>query len=228
MPSRSIDFGKPIPLFPLASCVLMPHATVPLHVFEPRYRVMTRDAIDGDRLIAMATFGGDDWKAEYAGNPPIRDVVCVGFRVRHHQLPDGRYNLLLQGVCRAKVEEEWLEGPYRIGQLEPIEAEPPMEIDLEEPRKRLERLLGDASLTQLASINSIRNWLSAEIPTPTLVDLAILSVTQDREDRYAMLAEADVVARATWLEHHLQQMRHTCQIAERIGASKTDDGMNLN
>lgn len=224
----TIDFAKPIPLFPLPSCALLPHATVPLHVFEPRYQKMTQEALDSHGLIAMAVFQGDKWQQQYHGKPPIREHVCVGYIVQHQQLQDGRYNILLQGVCRAKVVKELPHESYRMAMLEPTETESVMEIDLDDRRQRIEAMLKRPRLRQLAAIHAIGKWLSREVPTTAMIDLAILTLSQDNERRYAMLAEADVEKRADWLEHHLQQTDDLLAVAERLGPAVTDDGIPLN
>src|SRR3954466_5571076 len=104
-----------VPLFPLPSVVLFPRAVLPLHIFEDRYRAMTADALEGDRLIAMALLR-PGWEKSYYGRPAIEPVVCVGRIVSHEKLADGKYNFLLQGLVRAVVVREHLqhETPYRI------------------------------------------------------------------------------------------------------------------
>lgn len=226
--SLTIDFSRPVPLFPLGNCVLLPHATIPLHVFEPRYLRMVSDALDTNGLIAMATFEGEGWKLDYEGKPPIRGHVCVGLILRHERLPDGRYTILLQGICRARVRRELEHDPYRVALLEPTEAEPAMEIDLEDRREHIECLLDDPLMEQLASVKAIRNWMSREIPTPVLIDLSILALVHDTGDRYRMLVETDADARAAFLEHFLETTRKTLRIASRFGSGKSEEGWNLN
>ncbi len=206
----------------------MPRARLPLHIFEPRYRAMVRDALDSRGLIAMATFNGRDWGKEHLGDPPIRPCVCVGYIVRHERLEDGRYNILLHGVARAKVVDEIDHQPYRKARLEPIEHGSAMEIDLDEIRRRLETLLGDPLLKQLAAINTVNNWLSDEIPTAAMVDLAILTVCENTVCRYAMLAEPDLESRARWLERHLSDTRRTLEMASKLGEGRSEDGWALN
>jgi Lon protease-like protein len=226
--SLTLDFDKPLPLFPLSGCVLLPHATVPLHIFEQRYKTMTRDALDSHGLIAMASYERAPSNAEDMFGPAVRPCVCVGYILRHQNLDEGRYNILLQGLCRASIRKEIDHEPYRLAFVEPIEPEPPMEIDLDTHRQQLETLLRDDALQQLASVSSIRNWLSDEIPTPALVDLATLTVCADGDQRYTMLAEPDVMRRATWLEQHLRQTRHTLELAARYDDGPTDEGFTLN
>ena len=219
------DWRKPIPLFPLQHCVLLPHATIPLHIFEPRYRAMMASVLDSHGLIAMATFEGDAWMADYQGKPPIRPCVCVGLVVRHEKLPDGRYNLLLQGLARARVAREPPHDPYRVAMLEPVEPRTPMEIDLDDLRRTLEALLGDPGLTDHDGVAAVRNIVSGEIPTAVLIDLAALACMQDNEQRYAMLAEPDAAARGRML---VRWLRHARAAAAGEPTPLWDDEPGLN
>jgi len=224
----TIDFGKPIPLFPLRTCVLLPHATVPLHVFEPRYRAMVRDVLDSAGLIAMAVYSDRPTPLDQGG-PPLSPHACLGYVARHERLPDGRYHILLQGLCRVRIARELdADTPYRVARLEPTETDPPMEIDLGAQRRRLESLLGDQTLGQLASIKALGAWVRPDMPTLALIDLVTLAVCRDARQRYAMLAETDAAARSRWLEDFLDDTRHTLEIANRVGPSVTEDGTHLN
>jgi Lon protease-like protein len=94
-----------IPLFPLSDVVLFPGCVAPLHIFELRYRQMTEAALQGGRLIGMVTVRPDA-REEMGGNPPIYAVGCAGLITDHERLPDGRYNIVLRGVKRFRVESE--------------------------------------------------------------------------------------------------------------------------
>ncbi|HYE61076.1 MAG TPA: LON peptidase substrate-binding domain-containing protein [Phycisphaerales bacterium] len=125
--SIQVNFGKAMPLFPLDAVTLLPQQLLPLHVFEERYRQMVEHALDGSGQIAMAVFAGDQWKQNYHGRPPLRPAVCVGQIVQHEKLADGRYNVLVQGVCRARIIHElpMEEGRlYRLAMLEPVGLDP--------------------------------------------------------------------------------------------------------
>lgn len=225
----TIDFSKPIALFPLDNCVLLPHTTIPLHIFEQRYRAMTRDAIDSSGLIAMAIFDGDRYKTEYEGQPPIRDHVCVGYIVHHDRLVDGRYNMLLQGVARARIEQELLPeaGGYRHAILRPIE-ERVMEIDLDRVRRGIEGELQDPQLRKLACVGNVCNWLSPDLPTPAVVDLTWQALARDTQTRYEVLSEPSSIVRADRLLHLLKRTRRTLAMAEAMGPSMSETGLSLN
>ena len=132
--SIQVNFGRPMPIFPLDAVTLLPQQVLPLHIFEPRYRQLVDHALDGSGQIAMAVFEGDDWKQDYHGRPSIRPAVCIGQIIQHEKLMDGRYNLLLQGICRARVIEELPPEDgreYRLALLEPVGLDPATQVIIE-------------------------------------------------------------------------------------------------
>jgi uncharacterized protein len=223
-----IDFAKPVPLFPLNACVLLPHATAPLHIFEDRYRQMTHDALDSTGLIAMATFQGEQWRNNYQASPPVKPCVCIGYIARHERLDDGRYNILLQGICRARIQKETDSPSYRSAILQPFENDPPKDIDLEPCREQIEQLLADPLLRQWTQIGAVNNFLSKEIPTAAMLDLAAMALCRCAKDRYAILAEPCPCQRAEWLRKMLLRTRETLGRAQRQGTCLSDDGLALN
>ena len=101
-----------IPLFPLPNVVHFPRVLLPLHIFEPRYRAMVRDALSGARLIGMVLLRGD-WQADYLGTPPIFQHGTAGEIVRSDELPDGRFNIILRGAREFRVRSEMQRALYR-------------------------------------------------------------------------------------------------------------------
>src|SRR6476619_1113100 len=92
-------------LFPLPNLVFFPHVMQPLHIFEPRYRQMTTDALAGDRFIAMV-LPLPGWEKDYAGAPALHPIGCIGKITADQVLDDGRFNLLLRGLARVKIVSE--------------------------------------------------------------------------------------------------------------------------
>ena len=101
-----------IPVFPLPNVVFFPRMPLPLHIFEPRYREMVRDAARGARLIGMALLRGD-WERDYQGRPPIFAVGTVGEMVRVEELPDGRFDIVLRGLREYTIVRELERAAYR-------------------------------------------------------------------------------------------------------------------
>ncbi len=147
------DAGIPtrFPIFPLPNLVLFPDVKLPLHIFEPRYRQMTSDTLAGERVIGMTLLRPP--VASDQGRSPVYEVGCAGRISQCVELPDGRYNLLLDGECRFRILREVdLGTPYRV-----IDAElcPEPELDahsghgIDDLRERIEvrvrELLRDAA-----------------------------------------------------------------------------------
>lgn len=107
-----------IPLFPLPGVVLLPGALLPLHIFEPRYRVMVAEALAGEGTIGMAMIRAG---SELAGpTPEIHPVGGAGRIVESEELPDGRYNIVLEGQFRYRVLAESPPAPYRVAEVEEL------------------------------------------------------------------------------------------------------------
>jgi Lon protease-like protein len=147
----AIDFDLPIPVFPLPNLVLLPVAIQPLHIFEPRYREMVAHVLTGRPYIALA-FLEPGYEARYYTHlARIRPIVCVGRLLRHEKLDDGRYNILLQGVTRARVLSEDQECSYRRGLMRPLPpADKPAAAADSQIRRRLLRLIEMPHLHGLA------------------------------------------------------------------------------
>ena len=128
-----------VPLFPLPNVVLFPRVFLPLHIFEPRYREMVRDALAADRTIGMVLLR-DGGAAGGAGNPAVFPTGCAGLITHCEQLPDGRYNIVLRGLYKFRIVEEDQSRSYRRASVETL-AEPDDADGLREARRRLERLL---------------------------------------------------------------------------------------
>ena len=100
-----------LPLFPLPT-VLFPGAMLPLHIFEPRYRQMIRDALESHRALAVVLIKNPALVDEH-GHPAIADVAGAGVIVDHAELPSGRFNVLIRGRARVRISELPFIEPYR-------------------------------------------------------------------------------------------------------------------
>ena len=89
-----------VPVFPLAGALLFPRGHLPLHIFEPRYREMIKDAMAGDKLIAMVQ------PRDSQEPPALFDVGCLGHISECEPLTDGRYNIVLEGLGRFRIARE--------------------------------------------------------------------------------------------------------------------------
>jgi Lon protease-like protein len=196
-------------LFPLPNLVLYPHVMQPLHIFEDRYREMVEDALAGDKLIAMAVLE-PGWEDEYDSRPPIAPYACLGKIVAHHRLPDGRYNLLVLGLQRVRIDEE----------LEPLRSFRLASVELLDDEYEFEASSSDNALQQRL-VSAFRNNLPCECETPEqleklmtgevplglLTDLAAYALPLETAVKQELLAECSVSARAKILLSEVERFK---------------------
>jgi len=201
----------PVPVFPLPGVVLFPHAELPLHIFELRYRTLVRDAISAERVIALATLSAG-WEEDYHGSPPFHELGCVARIEAVEWLPNDRYELRVRGLTRVHFGRVRREFPYRACDVEPLIDAPYSETDpLAEVAR--EGLLSER--TRLAPLGT-EAWLSP----PTVAEGASLAVvagvigTSARlpaDDKLALLAEDRVPERARLLRELLRRIAAPAQ-----------------
>jgi hypothetical protein len=213
-----VNFGRPMGLFPLSGVVLLPQQVMPLHIFEPRYRQLIGRSLDGAGQFAMASFAGQRWKQEYHGRPPIRPAVCVAQIVQHETLGDGRFNVLIHGVCRARVERELPAGDetlFREAVLEPLGEDPeapPPEVSAAR-RWAIERF-ERGGLGRLAIAEKVGEYLKSDaVPDSAAMDVLAFALVREEEARYALLSEPDAAARARLVRRELSGLDRTIVLA---------------
>jgi Lon protease-like protein len=134
-----------VPLFPLPGAILFPRSQIPLHIYEPRYREMVKDSIEGSGQVAMI----QPLRLDDDNAAPLYEVGCVGELVGIEELEDGRFNIVLLGSHRFRlVREAEVDSPYRCADVD-IEAfddsEPdPLSLGARAEVEREARRLGDA------------------------------------------------------------------------------------
>lgn len=187
-------------VFPLPSAILLPGGLLPLHIFEPRYRALVRDCLASDRVMAMALLAADREPGAET-QPPTRAIACAGVIEQHEALPDGRFNILLRGICRVRLvrEREGRDG-YRQFIAEPV---------------------ADAAEVEDSSLRSALLDLSTRIPPESaqpllqmtaharggaLADAIANAVISDPDELAQILGELSVQDRVDRVREHLSKV----------------------
>lgn len=196
-----------VSVFPLPEMVLLPRVLLPLHMFEPRYVEMTADALAGEPFLAVAMLR-DDWQPLYYTNrAPIHDTVGIGQIVAAEELDDGKYNVLLRGVARARVVEEFGGKAYRRGRIELMRSN--AELPDERCRALREQLYQAVQREGACDEEQRRRWLDLLLkkkPISELVDSISGDLPMDVEFRQRILAEPDDETRAVLLIDHFDML----------------------
>lgn len=229
-----IDFSRPIALFPLPGVALYPHTAEWIVAFEPRYRQMVEDCLrargDGPVLgaapIAMATYAGRQWTGARIGDPPLRPVVCVAKMVEHTMLGDGRHQILLHGVSRARIES--ISEPdgrrlYRQARLVPIDARIGAPRRLPGFNSVLASILAQSELRRMQRLDPVREWLArGSVPTEVIIEQLLPLLARGDDARYQMLAEPSGRERGRFVLSELAHLgQQLSRAAERTPPSQS-------
>tara|TARA_Y100000746_G_scaffold97540_1_gene83017 strand:- start:1836 stop:2483 length:648 start_codon:yes stop_codon:yes gene_type:complete len=99
---KDFEFPNKIPVFPLSNFIIFPNTTVPLNIFEPRYIQMVDDCMKGNRLIGII----QPKKTGELKKPNLYEVGCAGKITSFNETEDGRYLIVINGICRYKIIDE--------------------------------------------------------------------------------------------------------------------------
>jgi Lon protease-like protein len=181
-----------LPMFPLPGVVLFPHALLPLHIFEDRYRAMTRDVLAGRRCLAVGLIApGENVEAD---KPAVRRVAGVGEIVMAHELPDGRYNLVLRGRARVRIDEELdSDRPYRVVSATALPDLPSADDgDLVEAAETLRALVGRLADAIPEGGELLRHVVAAQETPVELVDVVAAALVDDAGLRQRLLETREI------------------------------------
>jgi Lon protease-like protein len=199
-----------LPLFPLPHTVLFPGALLPLHVFEPRYRVMTKHCLATHRALAVVLITDPRFeraprseRSPFSEPPPrserepmsgrelpaIAPVAGAGVIVEAAELPDGRFNILLRGEARVRLNELSFLPPYRRAEatIVPDEGEEPDERDL----LALVSLVGSFTATIRAENPAFDFQLPPNLPGSLASNLVAQHLVLDAGVRQELLETLD-------------------------------------
>ena len=165
-----------LPVFPLEGVLLLPTGRLPLNIFEPRYLRMIDEALAGDRMIGMIQ-PREPQDHPVPPGTPVFETGCAGRITEFTETPDGRYLIVLTGICRFRIRTELqTDNPYRSVEAEwtPFAKDMDAANCLDLDREKLTRMLKayfhaqdiscDWDMVEDASDNSLITCLSMICP----------------------------------------------------------------
>ncbi|MBK6463248.1 MAG: LON peptidase substrate-binding domain-containing protein [Myxococcales bacterium] len=200
-----------LPLFPLPEVVLLPGARLPLHVFEPRYRVMLERCMATHRALAVVQLlRGTDAQ----GLPRLARLAGGGIITEHHALADGRANILVEGLARLELEELAFEPPYRRARATVL---PDAPGQLAEPDRRA-LLSAATTFARLVRGHDRSFSFHVDPAEPRLVELCAFQLVVDAELRQSLLEEPSLAVRAQKVTEAL--MVQAATLGQQSGAGR--------
>ena len=202
-----------VPIFPLPDLALFPNTLLPLHIFEPRYRAMVTDSLSRDRRLAIVGLK-PGYEGDYAGRPAVHEVAGLGRIVKCERMATGRFNILLKGEMRVRIERELPSDTlYRLAQSVELP-------DAGAERDAVPSLLAEVKRACRRILEAVRRatpemeeTLAAAAAPGILCDQVASAVIPSPAVRQALLEELDVERRLrrllAELEDLLQQLKGT-------------------
>lgn len=193
-------------IFPLPTTTLFPGAALPLHVFEPRYRELVQDALGGRKIMAVARLK-PGFEASYEGRPPVFDVCGVGFIESWSERRDGRFDLTLRGIARARIVEEHPPAQsFRRVRAERV-VEPPVAPALLGAWQLKLRELWQLLAPHLPEpVHDLRALTRDALTASAYADRLAAALVADPDASYELLAEADAGERLRLLTARVQEL----------------------
>ena len=226
--TESFKLENPIALFPLPSAVFYPGTYLPLHVFELRYRKMVKDTLNNDSLIGMVLLQ-PGWEANYYGRPEVSPIGCVGRIAKSEQLPDGKFNILLEGLSRFRILEESDGKPYRLVEVEFLESthDHSLKVDCAEAVRQL--------ISRYEELIDVLPKKKEAAPRPRfpdcgtvgqVVDQIAYSLDWNPQRKQAFLEELDVRIRIMLISREIDLKAQILRLSTIQKQEKTDIWLN--
>ncbi len=221
------DFDGVVRLFPLPSLVLFPHVIQALHIFELRYCEMLTEALESDHLITMALLV-PGWESQVQGKPNLGNTVCIGRIISHTPTDDGRHNILMAGLQRARIIEELeVTTSFRQARVELIPDFLPDDFraSSDEHRKTLLAVFRSMIPQDAANSKTFADLLTQQLPLGILTDIIAYAVNLPVTIKQLLLGEANVKIRFETLITHLEPLleSHPDNSRETTLTSETSD-----
>lgn len=204
------NFSGTVPVFPLSTVVFFPNTLLPLHIFEQRYRDMIKDAQESEKLIAMALLK-PGWEKEYFENPEIFNIAGVGRIVTCETQDDGKSNIVLYGLRRAKITELLDDKSYRRAKIELLDN---ISEDNQETLK--EKILYSISNWNDMLDDKLKNYkikVNPQLSLDKLTDILASVLITNVFEKQKFLEELNIVKRAemilSFLETRLKMIEIT-------------------
>jgi Lon protease-like protein len=196
------QFSGQARIFALPNLVMFPHVMQALHIYETRYRAMLEEALEGDRLIALAVLA-PGWEKNYEGRPTLRSTACLCRVATHQRTPEGTYNVLLLGVRRLRLVQELPPKKlFRVVESELLDDEMP-DDEPPEAAVELQQQLLAAFKRAMPKIpdayEQLDQLLGSQITLGMLADIVAYTIELDLEWKMRLLAECNVFRRTRLL-----------------------------
>jgi Lon protease-like protein len=210
----------------LPEVAFFPQALLPLHIFEPRYRLMLKDILASHRLFAVA---GLDSNAAQTTFEPTHRIATVGIVRACQKNENGTSNLLLQGLSRVEIQSVVREEPYRKIKVRTLASRSGGTIE-ENLRLRatLVRLLSLKQRLNGESAGDFSKFLKTIEDPEVFVDIAAFNLCDDPRFKQQLLETLDVHQRLHLYATRLRDEIGAIKLRKKLQGGLSDEQISSN
>ena len=201
--TEPIELPDSVPVMPLPSALLFPHALLPLYIFEMRYRAMLDHALARDRMFCVALIDPD--LAEWHSVEDFSHIATVGLIRACVGRGDGTSNLILQGLRRVRFTRFAQERPFPIAEIESVASVPANRIETEALSTKLLELYANFKRKGRQFPEKVDEYLSHLGDPEMLADLMAATFVSDARRRQELLEEVSVTERLRLVIRYLRE-----------------------
>jgi Lon protease-like protein len=192
-----------VPVMPLPGALLFPHALLPLHIFEPRYREMLEHALHEQRMFSVALVRPQ--RSEWRSTGDFFDVAGVGLIRACVGRGDGTSNLILQGLSRVRFTEFEQSAPFPIARIEPLESESEGSVETDALGAKVIELYSKLKGAGRQLPEKVDKYLSHLSDMEMLADLMAATFINDPLRRQQLLEELSLNRRLRLVIQYLRE-----------------------
>jgi Lon protease-like protein len=224
--SAVVKLPNEIAVMALPNAILFPQAVLPLHIFEPRYRQMLKDALETHRMFSIALMRGEPKAGELEPRP--YDIGCVGIISASFQLPDGASNILLQGLRRVRFTEFLPGTPYPVAAIKPLATTHALDDETEELTSRIGKMAKLRAAAGKSTPSCLLKALAGISNPEMLADLVSFTLVNDLRQKQQLLEMLDLRLRLQTLLQCLERQIKQLKVQKQLKPTKTDKGFGVN
>jgi len=227
MTEMEITVPDEVPVMTLPNTAFFPQALMPLHIFEPRYQQMLRDALASNRLFAVAGLNPKATSLDQA-EPPHR-IAALGIIRACQKSDDGTSNLLLQGLCRVAITDIVTEEPYRRIRIQALASEPgATDQENDGLRREVTRLLSVKARLAHTDAREMMKFLKSVNDPEAFIDIAAFSLCESAALKQRLLETLDVHSRLKLFGKQLKTDIEALKLQRKLQGHLPDDRVAAN
>jgi Lon protease-like protein len=190
------------PVMPLPGALLFPHALLPLHIFEPRYRDMLKHALAHERMFCVTLIRPD--RPQWKSTSDFFHTAAIGLIRACVDRGDGTSNLILQGLQRVRLIDFAQLHPFPIAKIEALLSEDETTIETEALGAKVLELYSRFKTAGRELPAKLDRYLSDLTDLALFADLMAATFVVDPIRRQQILEELDLNARLRLLIQYLR------------------------